>query len=338
MFTPKDHHYDWKIHLRNLPNVSQFPSWQGSSKFACLVIPVFSFDHSTEHIESYVAKSAAWSLKTWKENSDAILFGIPCFIYLEDTIADAAYPILRENGVPDDSIRVAGYNNTERLAKCLQPIFDDSLSQYKYMLVSDTDMFVLKGQNGDRFPIVDRIRKHLPSGVGCKLYDEKIPHYWQSHFANLSQQMGKHVEEDVTSQWFGEVSELLDGKDIRMYYDGGKTHDRPWTAVMAIESNAFDESSKRFIQEASCVLGDDEAVICAWMHSSEASDVWDIQDGLDLSIYIDFYSYLWMAYQESRERYDPADISFQNVGLYHPILLHHYASHEFKFANLLQGG
>ena len=328
------YHHKWKWHLGMLPRVEDFPNWQGTSEFACLLIPVFSFDESVEHIESYVAKAAAWSLKTWKENSDASLFNIPCFIYVEDSISDAAMPILKDYGVPSESIIVSEYGNTERLAKCLQPVFDKRLEKYEYLIISDVDIFAIKGPENVRLPFFENVRSSRPSGFGCKVPISKIPHYWIPHFKNLAKYKNIEIHGDLVDAWFQAMEDLTGRNDLRRYYDGGEGSRRPWTAVMAIHKDTFNESSKQLIEQASRVFGDDEAVTYTWMCSQEESHVWDLDD-INIEIFADLVFYINSAYSQTFKKSNIDDVVFEDIYYDQPFLLHHFASHDFKFMDLL---
>ena len=265
----KDHN-DWKTHLNSLPIIDEFPKWQGYSDFACLIIPVFSFDGSTEYVKKYLAKSAAWSLKTWKENSDAFLLNIPCFIYVEANIADATLPILFENGVSEEHIKIVNYSNTEWLAKCLQPIFDESLETYDYIVISDLDLFALRSQKNEPLRFFENIKKHRPDGFGCKVFNDSLPTYWMPRMSQLFEyKYGKDTfKGDLVDEWCKTLESVVGNEsDLRKYIDGGETDSRPWTGIMIIESGIFKD--KRQIEKICKTLGEDEASIYAWSKLSE---------------------------------------------------------------------
>ena len=333
----KKHHHDWKYHLSNLPDIDDFPDWQGSGKFACLLIPIFSFDESGEHILNYVAKASAWALKTWKENTDAHLFNIPCYIYVESTIAGFAIPILRENNIPDDHIIVADYTNTERLAKCLQPIFDESLEDYEYIVIADVDIFAVKSEDDypKKLPFFENIRNDRPDGIGCKICNDKTPYYWIPHFANLAKYKERPVHGDIVDAWFRQLSDLTSRNDLRKYYDGGETNKRPWTAVMVINNkNAFDAKSKKFLEKSAKILGDDEAVLYSLMYSKEKNEFWDL-DEIKITLFMDFIDYIHAAYDKLLKETNINDVVFEHVFVDKPFLIHHYASYDYKFMKVL---
>ena len=330
----KTHHHKWKSHLARLPRVDDFPAWQGTSKFACMTVPIFSFDESTQHIESYVAKAAAWSLKSWRENSDARLFNIPCFIYVENRIAHSAIPILVENGVPYDAIMTADYDHTERLAKCLQPIFDDRLKEYEYVMMTDVDMFAVKGENGKSLPFFENIKRHAPTGFGCKVLRKGIPQYWIPNFANLAKYKNREVGEDETDAWFQVMGELTGRTDLRQFYDGGLPAVRPWTGIMVAHRDAFDAGSRTLIETAACTLGDDEAVMLAWIYSREQSQVWDMGE-INIQVFLDLSNYINYAYRHTGSNTDKDNVVFEHIYCTEPFLLHHFASHDYKFMDLL---
>lgn len=328
-------HHDWKSHLRNLPTIETTHDWQGQGDFACLVIPVFSFDNSIKFIEDYIAKAAAWSLATWKENADTRKFNVPCYMYVEAEIADAAVPILKENGVPDNHILIREYTDTAWLAKCLQPIFDESL-KYQYIVISDIDMFALKCAKGSRLPIFERIKRQQPTGFGCKTFNEYIPLYWMLRLAELYKyKNGKELQRELIDVWCDALNILAGRDDLRQYVDGGVQDTRPWTGVMVSHRDAF--SDKEWLSEACNTFGDDEAVIYCYDKASESNLVWDIID-FGIPTYTDILQYIEQAFSERGWEWhlkNKNGLEFKDIHVKDACLLHHFASVDHKFYQLI---
>ena len=331
-----ENRHDWKAHLSNLPIPQDFPKWQSSGDFACLVLPIFSFTQSTEYIERYIAKSAAWSLKTWKENSDARLFNIPCYLYVEAEVADAAIPILIDNGVPKDHILVADYKNTAWLSKCLQPIFDESqLGSYEYIVISDVDMFALRGSKDERLPIFEYIKRFKPTGVGCKVIHEYIPFYWMTNLQHLNEYEGNALEAPLIDVWCETLNAVAGRDDLRQYVDGGSQDDRPWTGVMVIHSDSVKD--KAWLEQACKRLGDDESAIYAWSKQSESNYMWDI-GGFGIPTYTDIFGYLNVAFAECGWEWSESNkngLEFKDIYTKDACLMHHFASVDYKFYKTL---
>lgn len=331
----KDEHHNRKYHLYNLPTLKNFPDWQGYSKFACLLIPIFSFDESTEHIENYVAKSAAWSLKTWKENSDAKLFNIPCYIYVESTIADAALPILYENGVPKDDIIVADYPDTEWLAKCLQPVFDKQFEKYEYIIISDADMFVLRGgAEGKRIlSMFENIKVKSPKGFGCTSINQKVPLYWIRNMKKLYESKNGKMKDGMIDKWCEDLALMTNRKDLRKHVDGDVKDNTPWTGVMVIHNKTFTDIE--WLKVACNKFGDDEAVIYTWIKFSDDNVMWKMED-IDIKLFMFIVDYIeCMLLQACENAGKTNDVLFETIYLEEPCLLHNFASVDWKFYKAL---
>lgn len=327
-------HHNWKVHLSNLPNVKLIPDWQGENNFACIVIPVFSFDASTKFIEEYIAKTAAWCLKTWKENSDAFLFDVPFYLYVEKEVADVAVPILTENKVPKNHIKVAEYSDTAWLAKCLQPIFEKEFRKFEYIIISDIDMFPITNDNGKKLPLVNNVKTFKPKGMGCKIFHETIPIYWMPRMKQLYEyKNGKNrFKGDLVTKWVEVISALAD-TDLSQHITGGKNDFRPWTGCMVVETQAFRQTD--WLSIASQSLGDDEAVMYAWSKVSSENKLWDLGD-MQIDCFVDMMQYVHASYaahsdMRVRKSYKLNDIEFKDISFEEPCLLHHFASLDYKF-------
>ena len=321
-------HHNWKLHLENLPTISEFPDWQGDSEFACLLVPIFSYTGSTEYIERYIAKSAAWSMLTWMLNADVNLMNIPCFFYVEGNIADATIPILRENGVTDKHIKVVDYPNTEWLSKCLQPIFDKSLEKYNYITISDSDLFAMRGSVGQPLNFFESIRRSMPSGFGCRLFNDKIPYYWMPYLKSVTEYRGDTFDGDIIDQWCRTVERLSGYENIRQYaYDVAEPA-RPWTGIMSIESGCIHD--KAWLERTCKVLGHDEGAIYAWSKKYGSGLLWDVHD-IGVPILVDIIEYMVKAFHLHLQSNQINDVQFENIYYPDPCLMHNFASMDYKF-------
>lgn len=316
-------HHDRKHHLRNLPDVESMESWVDSgSKDACVVIPVFSslsVEESKANIEGYIAKSAAWALKTWRENSDAKALDIPCYIYLERDIAGVALPILYDNGISASDLIISDYDNTIWLSKCLQPVFDYRLAEYDYLIISDVDMFVVKSDDGEKLPIFSNLYNEKPSGFGCRVRNIPIPTYWMNHRKQMTENvLDIDDKESIIQEW----CELMEGftgiSDFQQRIDWDISDEVPWAAIMIVQPDTFGD--KVWLENACKTFCDDESSIYAWTKLSGENNMWDI-DEINVNLFTDFITF-YTTYHVGT----PID---------EPCLLHHYTSHDFRFMNII---
>ena len=324
-------HHGWKTHLHNLPNIEDFPQYQGYSNFACLLIPIFTFDKSTEYIENYIAKTAAWSLKTWIENSDASLFNIPCYLYVESSIADTALPILRKNGVPQDNIIISEYLDTAWLAKCLQPVFDVRLEKYEYIIISDIDMFALRGEGGENLQMFENIRRHKPLGFGCRVFHETLPIYWMPHMQELVEYTHGEFHGNLIDIWCEHLESITGRNDLRQHVDGGQPDDRPWTGVMVIPHGTFRD--KDWFSKVCKTFGDDEVSVYVWLKQSESHQMWDVES-INIARFTDIIDYINICFEIHGLRAAEGGLNsleFRNICFPDACLLHHFASPDNKF-------
>ena len=243
---------------------------------------------------------------------------------MESTIATAAIKILKAHGVPDDNIMVADFLNTERLAKCLQPVFDKKLEEYEYIVISDVDMFVVKGEKGDNLQFFEKLMVNRPKGFISKIHHEMIPTYWMAHYDKTKwKDNGKLIE-----KWINSVVALSGNSEIRYNFDNEITDDRPWTGTMAISKGLF--SDKKWFEKACKLLGDDEAVTYIWSKVSESNKLFNITD-IGVVLFRDLMEYVGKCYEYCMETHDINEIVFENIYFNEPCLLHHYASLDYKF-------
>ena len=327
-------HSKFKFHLHNLPVVKCIPKWQGYGDFACLVIPIFSYNKSTKFIEHYIAKTAAWALKTWKENSDAHLFNIPCYIYVEENVADVTLSILKENQVPACNIKVVEYANTEWLAKCLQPIFDPDFQQYEYIVIADLDMFALKSRDGEKLRFFESVRQSKPIGFGCKTFTEQLPTYWTPNIVDFQKYKYNRIidEKDMIDVWCKTVQSLLNGKSVRKHFDKGHEDNRPWTGIMVAQSDAF--KNKTWLEKACHTLPDDESVMYAWSKISEKNRIWDLEE-INIDVFVDLIAYIYNAYGIAAVEDSYNEVRFEFMSHRDACLLHHFGSLDYKFYDII---
>ena len=330
-------HHSRKMHLANLPKISDFPDWQGDGKEIALVIPVFSFTEDATHVKSYIAKAAAWSLYTWKLNSDLKKYKAQCFIYVESgPVARAALPILRKYGVTESNIKVAPYDKTAWLGKCVQPIFEKDFSDFEYVCISDIDLFAAAGRDGEPLEFCDKILAAQPKGFGCRVLHESTPGYWIPHIRQLYEY--KHNATfaegvDVVDVWYEAFKELT-GQDMRGFWGGAAMDDRPWTGLMVIAKGTFSKEDKDFLSRCCMVFGDDETVIYAWLKRSVDAHMWDVGT-IDIPLFLDMLDYMQTAFRRHDAELYKNWIHFDDVFYGKPCLVHHFYSLDYKFYKAL---
>ena len=122
----------------------------------------------------YIVKSACHARRSWIMNSDAVDFGVPCRFYVEESEKDVLLPIFERNHIntdrdiiyfkcPDDS--APDCNARDKHRKKMSFIKDSRFEDYKWTLVSDSDLFISRGANwnGEKLPIFERLMSHKPN-------------------------------------------------------------------------------------------------------------------------------------------------------------------------------
>lgn len=262
-----------KRHLTNLPAVPEgaIPKWEAKEDApACLCIPVYTAEQSkwVEHnpVEAYVAKSAAWALRTWKLNSDAESLGIPIYIYIEsDSYADII-PILKQNHVPDANIKVSASILPE-YAKSLNPLFDPDLEQFKQIQIADADTFIIA--DAEKLPIFGRSTAR-PWNVVSAAYSDMTPFlssasaYWIDRLFYVNAEDEWVERPDRYPEWLDKVEKLTSASVRKRLESPGNRFQHYVASWWCFNREVLSLSDLAFMKRAALELGDDEAAMCLW--------------------------------------------------------------------------
>lgn len=328
-------HYHRKMHLSGLPEITSFPKWKGNKNDIALVIPLFSFTDEADAVAEYLAKASAWSLWTWVTYSDLAEYDATCLIYVESNIADVALPILKAYNVPEHFIKVADFDRTHWLGKCLQPIFDKDFREVKYLCISDSDLFVAPGPKKEILPICKNLTHAAPTGFGCKIQHCPIPGYWIPHLRQCFEYINKTPFDkgvNVDEVWL-EAFKAISGTDVSRYW-GQQADNTPWTGLMVIPKNTFSNEDKSFLEKASRILADDEAVMYAWSKYKNGNRMWDIGE-IHIDLMFSIMHYMETAYLRNRSMVNKGWMHFDDTFIQEPCLIHHFCSLEHKFQQVI---
>lgn len=133
-----------------VPNVSPYPV----DDKQLVLIPLFgSCYHFTDprhknfqadNVE-HLTNLAVWSWYSWRENTDAKEYGVPCKVYLQDILEPYTRPIFEKHGLDwNQDILTWTQDKVDyaRLSQFACPLYDEQLKYYEQLILSDVDVFI----------------------------------------------------------------------------------------------------------------------------------------------------------------------------------------------------
>ena len=252
-------HRPSKMHLFDLPVCEDDLQWQGKSEAMCVVIPVFSVSHNTTSIADYILQSAIWSLRCWQQNTEAKALDIPIYLYIEDTVIEENAPILLKNGVAGESVRAFTNRGYAHTGKKINAFLDPQFAEYKHVLISDVDLFPLKG-HAPYHPIFSNLLEKASTleGIGtlCSepmtrpLMDSKAA-YWVNNktYPQSWQNTIRNICEPALAQ------RVIDA------YEKGKAWLYPWAPLYHFSPTSLTDHKKQILRHVAEGIPDDEFVI-----------------------------------------------------------------------------
>ena len=282
----------YKHHLALLPTPYPgcIPDWQpeGDSDF-CLLIPLFSFFRNGELSLPYI-HGAACVLETWKRHSDAQDYNVPCYIWLEDLVADDVIPYLTETlHVPESCIVTGSAGPCTGIGQCMGPIFDEAFDRYKYKVIIDSEMLIVSPP-GEKLRFFETLSNGVLPGVGVSYkWVQQTPirlsqcKYWLrnhlpegvSQFDDAVFQENPPAMEVAEEAWLADVKDLA-GSDVYDFFSiPGLSFDFLLSAMRIFDKSQMDMD---WWAQALNKLSDDEASIAVWEKMSEDNKVWGLSE------------------------------------------------------------
>ena len=172
--------------LQKLPYEPISPEWQtpqGTSKKACLLIPLFTFqDPGIAWRPKYYATNASYALQSWKLFSDIDALDIPVYLYVNNSETEILEH-LSYLGIPDAYIKTYTLSEFDLHPNAswvfLLPILDQQFAVYNYTFMADADLFICSatGKKGGFFQ--KWLSENVQPGIGASYTEvNKIPgHY-----------------------------------------------------------------------------------------------------------------------------------------------------------------
>jgi hypothetical protein len=307
-----------KMHLFALPTCKDDLNWQGTSKELCIVIPVFNITSNPLCVSDYILQSAIWSLRCWQQNTNARELEVPIYLYIEDTIIEENATILLNNGVPGNVVRSFTNRGFNCMAKKANTFLDKQFQDYKQVLVSDADMFPIKG-NAPYHDILSRIIEDtelITEGIGT-LCTEPITEPLETSRAAYWFKGRKYPQawQDTVKQVCEpELAEIV----ISAYEHGVWIY--PWMPLYLFSPKEIDAGQRETLTHLARFVLEDEFAI-SLLHEITSIGLYPLDARLDLHVIHDLLAVRFIAYTQLTKAV--------------PTLLHASSSVDFHFQNLI---
>ena len=314
-------HRPSKMHLFDLPVCEDDLRWQGHSETMCVVIPVFSVSHNTTSIADYILQSAIWSLRCWQQNTEAKMFDVPIYLYVEDTVIEENAAILLKNGVIGESVLSFTNRGYQHTGKKINAFVDPQLSKYKHVFISDVDLFPLRGEDIPHpfFSIFMEKESDLEGmGVLCSepitqpLMDSRAA-YWVA---------GKQYPQS----WQATVKDVCEpslADAVINTYEKGSVWIYPWAPLYHFSPSCLTQGGRETLNTLATSVPDDEFVVSLF-HEITKAELYPMDARLNLGVIHDLISSRFMVY-----------VINGLLKKRHPVLLHASNSVDFYFQNLI---
>lgn len=281
-----------KGHLSYLPIPSpgHIPDWEpeGDSKY-CVFIPLFSFFRNGELNESYVHGST-WALLTWKRFSDAQKYNVPCYIWLEEVIADEITAVLvNKFNVPPNCIVRGSAGPCQGISQAMGPIFDERFDKYETKIILDSEVLVI-APPGQPLRFFEALETGAPKGFGVAVkwvqetpLSESACKYWlryhlpEGHSSLYDVELkNTEILKVAEKSWLETVKELTN-ETIRDHFATPGTPFNFNLGAVRVFTNA--EMDMTWWARALTKLKDEEAALSIWEQiDPENHKVWEVAD------------------------------------------------------------
>ena len=269
-----------------MPNLElPIPSYSANSLDACVIIPIFWVIEGDIRLESHVAKSAAWALRSWREFTDAEEHGIDCKLYIERRCYDIVRPILDENNVQESDIIISDLEMSFSLGKCITGYYDHQFDKYNYLVIADSDVFIIP-YNDDRklrfFETLLKDKQRYGIGVNSNYYVDGtiktgLGKYWWINALGADYNIFRQDQSDISSvydnmfdEWIKRVAKISNPEIASTYMDNDKPYIYSHCPIRIFHMPTMSEYAVReWFTNAINTLSDDEAVISLWRALSE---------------------------------------------------------------------
>ena len=244
----------------------------------------------------YIVKSACHARRTWIMNSDAADFGVPCRFYVEESEKDVLLPIFEQNNInidrdiiyfncPDDSAPPCNKRDLHR--KKMSFIKDPRFEDYKWTLISDSDLFISRGANwnGEKLPIFEKLMSHklnygiLRYGPGSQDSVEK----WMNRVDVGSLEQNREA-------WLDIIESLVPPEHFKKIKENPINLIGPACSLHVFPSQHFMKEKKadcEWLYNAALHLDSDETVLA--IYEKGGADLWSFENEFEMPcVYFDY--------------------------------------------------
>ena len=281
-----------KSWLYRLPDqIAPIPSYETREDGMIVIFLIFQPRPGLPFNNEYIVKSACHARRTWIINSDAVDFGVPCKFYVEESEKDALLPIFEQNSIdtdrdviyfrcPDDSAPPC--NKRDHHRKKMSFIKDSRFEDYKWMLISDSDLFISRGSdwNGQKLPIFEKLTDHKPNyGI------LRIAPGSQDSVEKWMNRVDVGDFEINREAWFGIIESLVTPEHLKKIKDNPVDLISSAASLHAFPSRHFMKEKKadcEWLYNAAQQLDSDETVMA--IYEKGGADLWDFHRELEIPV------------------------------------------------------
>ena len=281
-----------KSWLYRLPDLTTpTPDYETREGEAILLFQIFQPRPGLPFNGEYIVKAACHARRTWIMNSDAVDFGVPCRFYVEESEKDVLLPIFEQNHIntdrdiiyfncPDDSAPPC--NKRDRHRKKMSFIKDRRFEDYKWTLVSDSDLFISRGANwnGEKLPIFEKLMSHelnygiLRYGPGSQDSVEK----WMNRVDVGSFEQNREA-------WFDIIESLVPPERFKKIKDNPVGLIGPACSLHVCPTQYFMKGKKadcEWLYNAAQQLDSDETTMA--IYEKGDADLWDFHREFEIPV------------------------------------------------------
>ena len=284
----------YKSHFWRLPDLKEpISSYEGNSKDAVIIFPIFQTRTEDIAIEHHIVRTACWARRSWLLFSDVQELDIAMKFYVETKVHNRVIPILRDNYVDVDKdvlyfdgIDYEGEPVTH-LGKKMAMFNDKQFSEYEWVIEMDSDNF-LASPDKTKYPFFER-ELDAPLEIRSAQVDRwlthhtiKDIHWWQNMMESKS---ATDMPDEKIKEWDRRARLLANSDVVDKFSRPGADRYMVAGGIYSFPAKHFFQNRQKdieWIAKAGKLLQDDEAVFSLWRMNGNA--IGSIADDLGMNI------------------------------------------------------